>query len=62
MKQDALNRLVYSISRNKTENDLNQSCKNYSKYGPARIKQVRDSAKISNWFNPWNTEFSYIAM
>ena len=45
MKQDSLNLMVYSICRNKTKNDLNESCKNGSKYGPARIKQVRDTQK-----------------
>ena len=43
MQQDSLNRMIYSIYRNKTDNELNEYCKHGSKYDPARIKQVRDN-------------------
>ena len=55
MKQDSLNLMMYSICRKKTEIDLNDSCKNGSKYGPVRIKRVMDIYKEQN-----NCETFYI--
>ena len=42
MKQDSLNRMVYTVCRKNIEIDLSESCKNGSKYVPAGIKQGRD--------------------
>ena len=58
-----MNWTVYSICRNNTENDLNKRCKNGSKYGPARIKQVRDTSLNINFKIDDDGEFiKYIGM